>query len=87
MLWRRTGRADPVLAAYLTFCRKFARRSITRAPHEGPRDFATRVARLKPALSADSAKITGLYCALRYSARSPAHALRQLRQAVRDFRA
>lgn len=87
MLWRRTGRADPVLAAYLIFCRKFARRGITRAPHEGPRDFAARIARLKPALAADSAKITGLYCALRYSARPPAQALRQLRLAVRDFRA
>ncbi|MDO9371839.1 MAG: DUF3488 and transglutaminase-like domain-containing protein [Gammaproteobacteria bacterium] len=87
MLWRRTGGADPVLAAYLIFCRKFARRGITRAPHEGPRDFAARVALLQPALAADSAKITGLYCALRYSAQPPAHALRQLRLAVRAFRA
>lgn len=87
MLWRRGGRADPVLAAYLAFCRKFARRGITRAPHEGPRDFAARIGRLKPALAEGSAKITGLYCALRYSARPPVHALRQLRQAVRAFRA
>lgn len=83
MLWRRSVRAEPVLAAYRSFCRKLARCGIVRAPHEGPRDFAARVARLWPALAADCARITDLYCALRYSAQPPARGLQQLRRWIR----
>lgn len=62
----RRPRLDPVQRAYLRFCRKLARAGLTRAPHEGPQDFAKRCVRERPDLSEDVRTITELYVQLRY---------------------
>lgn len=59
---------DPVLRLYRRFCRKLERRGIRRDAHEGPLDFARRVARERPELAGASQAITDLYLALRYGA-------------------
>jgi protein-glutamine gamma-glutamyltransferase len=72
---------------YREFCRRLERAGLARAPHEGPRDFAQRVAAERPSLAPVVAQITRLYTALRYE---PASAdddlLAALRREVRAFR-
>jgi transglutaminase-like putative cysteine protease len=79
-------RHDPVVAAYRRFCHKLARHDITRAPAEGPLDFARRARARRPDLGPAIAGITSLYQRLRYAPHPPANDLRRLRTAVRRFR-
>jgi protein-glutamine gamma-glutamyltransferase len=72
---------------YREFCRRLEQRGLARAPHEGPLDFAARVAAERPALAQPVGNITRLYTALRYEARANEEALLQLlRREVRAFR-
>jgi transglutaminase-like putative cysteine protease len=80
----RQTATDPAQALYRAFARKVARRGLTRAPSEGPRDFAARVGRSDPALAAAADRITQLYLALRYGA-APLAQLTALRALVRAF--
>lgn len=77
---------DEVQRIYLKFCRKLEKAGLARAPHEGPQDFAARVAREKPQLSSAIADITGLYVALRYGRQADAGAVQALRRAVASFK-
>jgi transglutaminase-like putative cysteine protease len=85
LLRRGRGRPDAVVRLYERYCRKLARVGLGRAPHEGPADFARRVAAARPDLARAGDEITTLYIALRYGA-AQADALRQLRGAVQRFR-
>jgi transglutaminase-like putative cysteine protease len=92
-LARRRRSHEPALAAYQTFCDKMARKGVARGDAEGPVDYATRIAQLRPALAAMATDITRLYVALRYqSAPNSQHKntnknkyLNELRQRVRAF--
>ncbi len=75
---------DPVQAAYTRFCARLARRGITRAPNEGPADFAARAGHLRPDLVAQVEHITRLYIRVRYGPEPEAGDA--LRRAVREFR-
>ncbi|HYE40227.1 MAG TPA: DUF3488 and transglutaminase-like domain-containing protein, partial [Ramlibacter sp.] len=78
---RRLARPDPVQQAWDAFCRKLARRGVARAPHEGPRDYASRAARALPGSRRAILRIAALYIRLRYgseNARTGAHELRRL---------
>jgi transglutaminase-like putative cysteine protease len=67
MLRQLTRQKPPeVQRLYLKFCRKLASHGIVRDVHEGPQDFASRVARLKPQLASAVGDITAQYIALRY---------------------
>lgn len=83
-------RAPPVpeaLRLYREFCQRLAQAGIARAPHEGPRDFAVRVAETRPALAAVVGQVTALYTALRYEPVGTDKALLEaLRREVRAFR-
>ena len=56
--------------AYATFCERLARIGITRAPNEGPLDFAARTKILRPDLAPSIDAITQHYVALRYGAQA-----------------
>ena len=60
-------RKEPVVAAYDRFCAKLARAGVTRAPHEGPLDFQSRLARERPAIAAAARPVVEAYIALRYA--------------------
>ena len=83
---RRMVRPDPVQTAWRTFCRKLARRGIERAPHEGPRDYATRAARAVPTARTPILRIGALYIALRYGADADNAAVTRLRRLVRELK-
>lgn len=76
---------DPALAAWERACARLARRGLPRAPHEGPHDFAARVAAGRPDLAAATLQIANLYAARRYGGAAD-DTLEALRQAVRAFR-
>jgi transglutaminase-like putative cysteine protease len=84
---KRLARPDPVQRAWRAFCRKLAARGIERAPHEGPRDYATRAARALPRARRTILRIGTLYIALRYGANASADRTQQLRKLVKQFRA
>jgi transglutaminase-like putative cysteine protease len=78
---------DPVKIAYLKFCDKLRRKGLSRAPAEGPVDYARRVERQRPELAPAVEAITRLYVALRYGAESGASVLIELQRRVRQFTA
>jgi len=83
---RRLARPDPVQRAWAAFCRKLARRGVTRAPHEGPRDYAARAARALPASRRIILQIGALYIGLRYGGGPTPLRVAQLRRLVRQLR-
>ena len=88
LVWslRRLVRPDPVQAAWRAFCRKLAARGVTRAPHEGPRDYAQRASGALPAQGRPILDISELYIALRYGAHGNVHSVQALRRQVRELR-
>jgi len=96
LLWslKRLVRPDPVALAWERFCRKLATAGVVRAPHEGPRDFAERAVREKPALAGQIEAIALRYLQLRYGApqtrgggkEEAAGEIANLRRDVRAFR-
>jgi protein-glutamine gamma-glutamyltransferase len=86
LAWRLRVPRDPEpLRLYRAFCRQLEQAGLARAPHEGPRDFAVRVAVTRPDAAGAAARITRLYLALRYEAAAPDGTLEALRHEVRRF--
>jgi hypothetical protein len=83
---RRRPSVDPVARAYQRFCAKLARRGLAREVHEGPLDFAARVADRYPELAARVRLITRLYTGLRYGRLERRDSLRELGRLVRKFK-
>jgi transglutaminase-like putative cysteine protease len=86
MLKRERQAEDAIVRTYQAFCRKLARRGLSRRSYEGPVDFARRVAAQRPDLAGQVHGIIKLYTALRYGAYQTPAALDMLRRAVRHFR-
>jgi len=84
---RRFVRPDPVQAAWRQFCRKLGARGVARAPHEGPRDYAERAARMLPSAQEPIRRVAALYIALRYgpAASTQTQSVVQLRRMVKDL--
>jgi transglutaminase-like putative cysteine protease len=82
---RHVARPDPVQAAWRQFCRKLGARGVPRAPHEGPRDYAERAARMLPSAGEPIRRVASLYILLRYGRARPATEVVELRRMVRDL--
>ena len=69
LLILRTRNTNPrkALFIYEKFCRSLAESGFLRAPHEGPLDFANRIASSNEALGQEVTRITRLYLDLRYT--------------------
>jgi transglutaminase-like putative cysteine protease len=83
---RQYLRPDPVQRAWGSFCGKLGARGVTRAPHEGPRDYAERAAGRLPAAGEPIRRIAVLYIALRYGPEAPRERIAELKRLVREFR-
>jgi len=77
---------DPVQAAYLVFCAKLAKRGVPRHPHEGPQQFAARLAQLRPDLAEKVDSISDLYIRLRYGTVSGKEWITEFKRQVGGFR-
>jgi transglutaminase-like putative cysteine protease len=86
MLTRERQAEDAIVRAYQAFCRKLARRGLSRRSYEGPVDFARRVTAQRPDLAGQVYGIIKLYTTLRYGAYQTPAALDMLRRDVRRFR-
>lgn len=62
----RPRRRDPVDLAWDHVCARLAARGLPRAPHEGPVDYARRVARAQPALAPALQDLVDAYVGARY---------------------
>jgi transglutaminase-like putative cysteine protease len=83
----RPPRREASLVAWNRFCAKLAAAGLPREPHEGPLDYARRVAAARPAAKAAAEDISGRYIAARYGAGATREELRDLARRVREFRA
>lgn len=87
MLRRLTVRSrDPVQAAWLRLCRKLEKAGLPRAPHEGPMDYAERIAAAHPDRAEDIYDIAARYTSLRYGGETEQEGLAAFRDAVRAFK-
>ncbi len=82
----RRRQHDPVLRAWHLFCKRLERAGIGRDPHEGPADFARRVARERPELTQPVRAITDAFIRARYRTDPPANMTRDFAQQVRAFK-
>ncbi len=78
--------ADPLVAAWLRFCARLARRGVMRAPHEAPLAFGERAARALPQLAEDLRRLSRDYSDQRYAREVDEQARRALIRALRSFR-
>ncbi|MBI5752579.1 MAG: DUF3488 domain-containing transglutaminase family protein [Hydrogenophilales bacterium] len=78
--------AGKVERAYATFCARMARIGITRAPNEGPLDFAARAKALRPDLAPRIEAITRLYVALRYGVNAKSEWVQDMTRLIAQFR-
>ncbi|HEB95149.1 MAG TPA: DUF3488 domain-containing protein [Sedimenticola thiotaurini] len=86
LLRHRSG-DDALARGYRRYCDRLARIGLPRRPHEGPRDYARRVATARPDLAGRSGAIARLYIALRYGrGAGDRDGLRRFRRLVRAFR-
>lgn len=77
---------EPVCRLYARFCGELSRVDLSRAPFEGPSDFARRACTQRADLTADITQITRLYVRLRYQRSHRSGDLAELRRLVRAFR-
>lgn len=85
-LWRnRRPQRDPLARMYARFSRRMARVGLPPLPHEGPRDFARRVARERPDLHEPVLRFTQTYEALRYGPDPDPDRFRTLRLRLREL--
>jgi transglutaminase-like putative cysteine protease len=82
----RRGVRDPVLRAWNAFCARMAERHLPRAPHEGPLDYAHRLAPVVPDLAPHISAISHLYADLRYGRQRHNDEVERLRHMVDKFR-
>jgi transglutaminase-like putative cysteine protease len=83
---QRRAAVDPVIQAYQCFCAKLARYGLVRDAHEGPLDFAERVARHHPDLAYQARLISQLYATLRFGRAYQQDSVKRLRRLVKDFK-
>ncbi|MGE3774886.1 MAG: DUF3488 and DUF4129 domain-containing transglutaminase family protein [Gammaproteobacteria bacterium] len=85
LLLRRRGRRDgPALRAWRECCRRLERIGLPREAHEGPIEFAARIAAARADLAPDIQAIARLYALLRYA--DAPNGIDLLRARVRAFR-
>lgn len=83
-LWRnRRPERDPLARLYHRFAHRMQRKGLPPFPHEGPRDFARRVARERPDLHEPVERFTQVYQALRYGPDPDPDLFRTLRTQLR----
>jgi transglutaminase-like putative cysteine protease len=81
----RPPRQDPLVAMYERLGRRFAKRGLARAPHEGPDDYLSRLAQARPDLAVQLAEIRRLYVSLRYGPTPLASELSRLKFLVNQL--
>jgi len=86
LLGRRSMREDKAVALYQRFCKKLAKRGITRTNTEGAGDFAKRATAAFPNLDLKIDQVTQAYQNVRYARKTSKEGLKHLSRLVSAFR-
>jgi hypothetical protein len=86
LLQQKQKTTAPVLRIYNRFCKKLAKRGLSRGTGEGVKDFAERVKRKLPEQTTDIDQITGLFIKLHYGRASNLEDLKQFVKRVAVFK-
>lgn len=87
LFFRSSGPSDTALRFYAKYCKKLARKGLTRETGEGAKTFAERAKAQLPERSAEIERITSLFIELRYGREPAQENLRQLVRLVSKFKA
>ena len=87
LFFRSSGPSDTALRFYAKYCKKLARKGLTRETGEGAKAFAERAKAQLPERSAEIERITSLFIELRYGREPAQENLRQLVRLVSKFKA
>ncbi len=82
----RQSSTDPVQRVWESFCARMAARHLARASHEGPVDYARRIAVIEPELAPRVGTISRLYAQLRYGRNADPGGVEQLKRLVAAFK-
>ena len=82
---KNASKPDAVLKNYLIFCARLGRVGLTRKLSQGPLDYASMIAALRPDLQPKVFEITELYMQLRYGQGGDRKDLNRLKAMVRKF--
>jgi len=88
LIWQFRKAATPrdiTQMAYVKFCAKLDSIGISRAPAQGPDDFAKKVRSIKKSLAPQVDEITGLYARIRYAGETDKHVVQRFKTRVRQF--
>ncbi|HXU92493.1 MAG TPA: DUF3488 and transglutaminase-like domain-containing protein [Gallionella sp.] len=77
---------DKVQASWLRLCRKLAKSGLPRAAHEGPQDYAVRIAAVRPDLAESIRDLAVRYSALRYGGDHDEAMLREFLRRAATFK-
>jgi transglutaminase-like putative cysteine protease len=77
---------DPVQAIWFKLCRKLEKAGLPRAAHEGPQDYAVRIAGARPELGKDMHDLAQRYIALRYRPAADSAEQQAFKRAVAAFK-
>ena len=80
------GSREPLLRAYRQLCERTARTWRPRKPAEGPQEYATAVATVRPDLATELNTLFGAYARLRYDGPQDTRRISAFSRAVRRFR-
>lgn len=86
LLYQKQKTTDRVLRIYDRFCKKLAKRGLSRGTGEGVKDFAERAKRKLPGQATDIDQITGLFVKLRYGRVSTPEDLKLFDKRVAGFK-
>jgi hypothetical protein len=81
-----TRQTDAIQVLWLKVCRRLEKAGLPRAPHEGPMEYAERVAMARPERAADIRDLAARYVSLRYGGETGQEAASAFRDAVRAFK-
>ncbi|HLP96969.1 MAG TPA: DUF3488 and transglutaminase-like domain-containing protein [Sideroxyarcus sp.] len=81
-----TKQTDAVQAAWLKVCRKLEKAGLPRAPHEGPLEYAQRIAAARPELGDGIRDLAARYAALRYGGEAGEDSLAAFKNATSAFK-
>ena len=85
VLLRERREHDPLERLYARLCQRLARIGLPRLPHEGPHDYAQRIAAARPDLAAEIGAWFRLYIPARYGQRHAATTVALLAKRLRAF--
>ena len=85
LLYQKQQAIDPVLRVYNRFCKKLAKRGLSKGQGEGARDFAERIKITLPEQAASIDQITHLFIKLRYGKNAGLDDFKHFKQSVEKF--